>query len=81
MHVGVYEDIGDLCLSADSCLEGWCTAIFVGWLLEGRNADLFHLCGSDCHLCIQNSCVHQLDDWCREVRNFNGMLISKVVHI
>jgi len=62
-------------------MEGWSNAIYFVMLLDGKNIFLFFQCGSDCHLCIQNSCVHQLIDWCRGVRDLNGILFSKVVHI
>ena len=52
--------------------------LFFGVVLDGKNSFLFSQCGSDCHLCIQNSCVHQLFDQCRGVRNLNGILISKI---
>ena len=55
--------------------------LFFGVVLDGKNSFLFFQCGSDCHLCIQNSCVHQLIDWCRGVRDLNRILFSKVVHI
>ena len=50
-------------------------------MLDGKNSYLFFHCDSDCYLCIQNSCVHQLFDWGRGVRNLNGIFFSKEVHI
>ena len=55
--------------------------LFFGVVLDGKQSFLFSQCGSDCHFCIQNFCVHQLFGWYRGVRNLYGILFSKVVHI